>query len=234
MPISRTAIPLLGLAALALATIPAHAQLTSYATRADFNAAFSGLPVETFEAANVGPGTITGIPSPLDNTTSNTVFTTGSIQDGLRIADTGADSGDSKALAVTGAGATTYASKAVYDNFYSDGLTLTFYNNGGVQAVGLDLISYVTAATQTVPDYRGATVLGLYPPTVSAKGTFFGVSSGGAPITSLSIAGDDSHTRGVDNIAFGGAAPEPATWLPFAFTGLAAATLILKAKRRNA
>ena len=210
-PFTLSNAPLLGMAALAalgLAAAPAHAQVTTYSSASAFQSAFPNLPVETFEAANVSPGGIEDMTNPLDKNTNNAIFAAGSIQDGLSIFATGPVTGTNYDLAVTGAGFNGYASKAVYDNYFADGLTVSF-TNGNVHDVGLDLISYQGAGQQTVTAYDGTTVLGTYVETVDPTGTFFGLSSLGGPITSLAITGDSNHTRGVDNIAFGNSAPVP-------------------------
>ena len=231
--LGTAALAALGLAAAALPQA-AHAQLTPYTTRASFDTAFPGLPEETFEEAHISDSFAT-FPSPLDSDTSNAVFPQGLTQPGLRITDTGPRSGAADALLAARAGAFGNPSKAVYDNSFGDELFLTF-DNGGTQAVGLDLLSFTippssTPVTETATVFSGATMLGFYGPMVSPSGTFFGVSSAGARITGLSITGDNKHARGVDNIAF--ATPEPSSAADFAVAGLGAAGLILRARKRR-
>jgi hypothetical protein len=188
-----------------------QAQVTTYATRNDFNAAFPGLPLEDFETARVSNGNAANFAGPVDKTTNNSVFQAGEILDGLRVSVGTSSAVGTDNTFVSSNGFANYVSHAISFNGSDTTrpqITVDFYN-GNVSAFGLDLTSNPDGNNLTLNLFDGATLLGTFTVNnVQGAGTFFGASAT-EPITSVTIA--DGNFFGVDNIAFGSpaAVPEP-------------------------
>ena len=195
--------------------------ITFYTTRASFNTAEPGLPVETFQAANFPKGQLWGTQaSPLNASTNYGFFSTGSILPGLTISNL--NPLNTPGLVVYNDGAIQVGgTKSVGTNWYGDTLVLNFAP--GVSAVGTDVFAFsayppaqTLAGNFTVNVYNGTTLLGTTNVDVPAAGDFgfVGVSST-TPITSMTLLYiDDEVTTLVDNVAFGSQvdpAPEPPT-----------------------
>lgn len=216
-PFLRSALALVAVALLLLVTGTARAQITTYATRTDFNIAFPGLPVEDFEEARVPNGAFAQMANPLDQFTNNAVFSPGEILGGLRITVGSSAIIGPNNLFVGGAGFANYTSKAISYNggdTTSPEITLSFFN-GNVTAFGLDLTSTPNGNNVTLSLFSGTANLGSFTVNnVQGAGTFFGASSASAPITSVTLT-SLSNFFGVDNIAFPATPsadiPEPGT-----------------------
>lgn len=216
--------------ALACTAAPAPAAVITFASRAAFDTAFPGLPLENFEEARVAAGGFGLMPNPLDSSTSNPIFSPGEILDGLRIRVGTSPFFDPNNMFIAGPGFATYVSKAVSYNG-SDTLppkmTVEFYNND-VNAFGLDLTSNPNGNTVMLTLFSGTTSLGTFTVTnVQGSGTFFGAFNDdlGQPITRLEL-NSAMNFFGLDNVAFGpagggGAVPEPSSLLLGAFGVLA-------------
>ena len=198
----------LGLALLGGSTTNSSAVVSVYSTRTSFDAAFPGLPVETFEAANVGPAPWASFPGPLDKFTSNDVFSPGQILDGLRIT-TGVSSISSSNVFVSSAGFANYTSHAISYRFGDTPgpeLAISLYN-GNVTALGLDVTSNPDGHNVTLELFSSSGSLGSYVVSnAQGSGTFIGFFSPD-PILSVQLTGS-ADFYGVDNIAFN-AVPEP-------------------------
>lgn len=205
----RTALLSAVLGIMLAAPATADAALVFYLTRATFDAANPGLPVETFSAANIAAGTFTSVNPPVDSTTNDGVFSPGDILPGISIGTS------VNTLVVLGDGAVTGTTKSVGAGQFSASTNLTFAP--GVSAVGTDVFA-APATGPTIAETFEVSVNGasglLGSTTVSELAgaiAFFGVSSD-VPITSITL--HDQANNGstfVDNIAFGtsAAVPEP-------------------------
>jgi PEP-CTERM motif len=197
-------------ALLVLTSAPATADPITYNTRAAFNLAFPGLPVEDFEQGNVSVGNSVTFADPLSSATNNGFFATGQIRSGLTIdAGPGETSDD---LTLAGAAFLGITSKSIVTHWPSDSLNLTF---AGTSAVGLDVLGFFGAPTIRVSVFgTGDVLLGDFDVIGIAPGTFFGVVNNSGLITRINLAGATNFYEGVDNIAFGTApVPEPASML---------------------
>src|SRR4051812_26260709 len=135
----RRTMVLAALLGLAAGPRAAKASVIFFTSRAAFNAAAPGLPVENFEEALVAAADIALMPNPLDQFTNNAIFHTGDILPGLRIAS----SDPAAALAIAGAGFSGIVpSKSVFGNTPGNGLVAAFFNLD-VTAAGLDVLSYM-------------------------------------------------------------------------------------------
>ena len=206
-----------------------------YTSRTAFNAANPGLPVEDFEEARLATGTAVRIASPLNSSTSNSVFSPGDILPGLGVASLLVSG--SSALVAVGPGVLTGTSKMIGDvrQFPQDDALLLLFNPG-VASVGAALFLakspgnsvartvFITAFGPLVNGDLPLTGLGSTSVDLAAvSGGFFGVRSSD-PIFAITIGSNvDSNLSGfsefVDNIAFGNpvasenfsVVPEPTT-----------------------
>src|SRR5262249_52207360 len=110
-----------------------QASLIFYSTRATFDAANPGLPVETFSAARVNPGAFATVGAPISSTTNDGVFLPGDILPGLSV---GSGSG---ALIVLGDGTVTGTTKSVGATTFGANAVLSFAP--GAFAVGTDVFA---------------------------------------------------------------------------------------------
>ena len=207
---------------------PAHATTITFGTRAAFNLAAPGLPIEDFEEAAVAAGGVATIPDPLSSATNNAVFATGTILPGLTLSTPDAHNPDD--LAVAGAGFASNPSKAVYANFFTDTLDLTF---AGTNAVGLDILSAFSGSTIRISVFgAGNALLGTFDIFAPNSGAFFGVVNDAGLITRINLSSLSGEAEAADNVAFGTAAtavPEPGTLL---LLGSALTLLGVKLRRK--
>jgi hypothetical protein len=227
-----TAWYLLSVGMLLVAPRPAAAQVTVFGSRALFNAANPGLPIEDFEAANVA-GSFVTFTGPLNSATNNGTFTTGNILPGISLVDDpGPGANDLLAL---GTGAVTGATKAVGNFTSPDALDLLFAP--GVSAVGFDLFAAGSPgrpvdATVVVQLFDGGGQISSTLVPTGGDIVFVGFSSV-TPIVRVSLLGANQTTsRFVDNVAFGSsiasAAPEPASLALLGVTGLPVVGAIIR------
>jgi len=184
--------------------------LTFYPTRDAFNAAEPGLPVQSFDGANLYGQSYVTQANPLTPSTNDAVFSTGSILPGLWI-KTQHPGSESDALLVYAGGPVGAVSVGNY--WFEDTLVLDFRN--GVSAVAFNLFGNTAASTSFAVDIYVQFLSGKRP--IGAKtfheGTgqfiFLGVSSAGYPITRVLItwASDEDSDTFVSDIAFGTPAP---------------------------
>ena len=196
-----------------IAVLPqvSRASLIYYATSSLFNAAVPGLPVQTFASANLYGQPYVVQASPLNSSTSNSVFSAGSILPGLTISNSGPGP--------AAAGLLVYGNN-IGNNYFGDSLILSF--NPGVSAVGENVFANTAsgpsfAGSITEDLFNGTQSLGSKTYTEAAGGSlFFGVSSTTTLITSVELTwdGNEDGITFASNIAFGGnssAVPEPST-----------------------
>ena len=179
--------------------VSAALPLTYYPSRAAFNAAEPGLPLEVFQPIN-WPAVI---PAPLSSTTNNGDFVPGSILPGIDISNKNTQS---KATGL-------YAdSSSVACNWFADPMILSF--SPAVSAVGADFFASSGgsswAGSFTAVIYNGTATLGVATFSEGAgQTTFFGLTST-LPVTSIEISfhptTDVDWAPHVENIAFGGGA----------------------------
>ncbi len=215
--------------------IASQGQTISYSNRALFNIASPGLPTDGFEAGNVGSSQILTIPSgTLDKNTSNSVFSTGSILDGLRVSVRNSG-GIAGGLDIAG-GATVFAAgdntKVILADQTADTLDLNFYN-GTTNTVGFDLLTNSNEGNSyTIQVFSGATLLRSDVLLISGGLVRFVGYSSDSVITRVNINAPVTET--VDNVTFGttgSATPEPGN---VAFlVGLTGAGLLLRRRCRS-
>jgi hypothetical protein len=236
LEISALKRPLAGvIAAAALMTVvpgESQASLIFYGDRPSFNAAAPGLPVQSFNGANLFNQVYVFEPNGLSSTTSDPVFSAGRILPGLTLTDPQPGS-QSQALIVYGGGPV--GSISVGDAWF-DELDLSF--GPGVSAVGEDVFANTAASASfagniTEAVFSGATQLGQKTLTEALGGSvFFGYVSTTLPITKVELTwgGDGDGVTFVSNVAFGTptAAPEPSNFVLTA-TALTAAVLCISA-----
>ena len=158
-----------------------------------------GLPVENFEAGQVGGNA--NFAQPLDSTTNNGYFVPGDILDGLQITTVSTSTPSSSLWGVDG-GIFHNTTLCVGTSSSLDDLQILFLNNDAF-AVGMDLLLEYSGGTATIIVYgSGNTPLGV---TQQSQGnpptdTFFGVTAD-QPITRIDVISPTLEF--VDNIRFG-------------------------------
>ena len=177
---------------------PAHAAspLTYYPSRAAFNAAQPGLPIQVYQPLNYPAE----IPSPLSSKENNSVFPPGSILPGLVI------SISDKSLSATGL----YVdATSVACNWFGYPMVLGF--SPAITAFGVDLFASSGgpswAGAFTVAMYNGKTLIGEHRFSEAAnQSAFFGFTSI-TPVTQIAVtfqpATDVDWAPHVNNVAFG-------------------------------
>jgi hypothetical protein len=195
-----------------LSAISAQASLITFSSRADFDAAAPGLPVETFESGLVSAGGVTLCAGPLSSSTASACFPAGALLPGVTYSST------SGPMVVLGAGflpAIGNTSKVIGPNVFSDSFNLTF---AAAAAVGFDLLTGPVVGNVQVSTFGPANqLLGSSVLAVPTGGIFVGLLSDAGLIDHIIIAGQaPAAGELVDNVAFGEAAaiiPESSTLL---------------------
>ena len=213
--------------ALLLATT-AQAQVTNYATRADFNTASPGVPTETFGAMNLSIGTLGSFTGPLDASTNNSIFATGSVLSGFTMNTTASDG-------TPIANGSIYASNACCDapttvvssNFFSENIALDF--SSSITAFAIDVYGFSGNNDAWAISLIGSGgLIGTY--NLPGAG-FFGITSTTA-ITRVYFDKPDSGGV-ITNLSFGkaGAVPETGTWAML-IVGFGVAGVALRGRKR--
>jgi hypothetical protein len=174
--------------------------LTFYTSRAVFNAAHPGIPLENLAATNVPPNSVQGCPEPFNNMTNNGCFSPGDILPGISVWNTTAV--DLVVLTPPFFGVNCVA---VGPDLFADHGEMQF--DPPVEAVGFDLNSNV-AGPFTVEIFGPGGSLGTTTAQGAIPALFWGVDTtdpgGISRITTNSAAGSGELYC---NVAFGFAVP---------------------------
>jgi len=188
-------------------SLPVHAAVTSAADRTSFEQLLGAVTTEDFEEGAVAPATSVVIPGPIDETTSDAVFAPGDIAPGLTLHEQ--PDGSPGFLVVYGDGFEP-ALASTQLSFSDCAASMNLLFDTGVEAVGLDVYHLEPNASVTVSVYSGAALLDSFVVPSSGDGTvqFIGVSSDAETITRVAIAPSDDLYFTIDDIVFGGLAPQ--------------------------
>ncbi len=198
----------------ALLSIPGHGSVITYSSRALFNSAVPGLPVETFEETPIPPGTVTSCTGPLSNA-SGGCFPSGSLLPGVTYSAVPGPTIARLGANFPGVG---NASSVIGPNTFADTFNLTFVS---ANAAGFDLFPGLAAGNVAISVFGPAnSLLGSFLVNAPIGPTFFGVISdtGFGSIGRINVASQSaSPGELIDNLAFGNAVliPEPASVLLF-------------------
>ena len=185
---------------------------TFYTDRPTFDISNPGLPIEDFEEGVILVNDVDSMAAPLDSTTNNGFFAPGDILPGIRFQENSGGPLRPDGLAITGAGFGGLPSTAIFANYFVDSLDILFTNP--VFAAGMDVFSLSASAITASVYGVGDVLLGSTVVNANATPTFFGVSDV-VQITRINLDSLTDQAEGIDNIAFGNAAPvpEPSTML---------------------
>jgi hypothetical protein len=180
--------------------------LTYYSDRPTFDGDNPGLPIEDFEEGNVASGGVLGCPAPLDENSNNACFIPGDILPGVLFQD---DIGPDpvQGLVILGAGFNGNPSVSILANTFVDSFDI-FFTDPTVTAAGMELQSHFAADTINITIYAadGTTVIDTTTAASTNAGSFWGVAAD-QPIGRIKIFSPANQAEGIDNIAFGNAAP---------------------------
>jgi hypothetical protein len=226
---------LLALALLAFLSVPARADLVTFNSRAAFNAAAPGLPVETFESAPTPPGLLTTCNGPVSSTMGGGCFPVGGLLPG---AVYNASMQAPANLVVLGAnfGTVGNTSRVLGPTVFLNTFNLTFANSN---AVGFDVFAGLLPGNVSISVFDSADVfLGTFSVFAPTGGTFFGVINTMGNIGRINISSQTNQPGElVDNVAFGTTGtepiPEPMTILLLG-TGLAGVAAKVRRRRKVA
>jgi hypothetical protein len=211
-----------GLALALGATLPAQAAASYTADYAAFVAANPGLSLEGFEAASLPSGTDTAVAGPLNATTNNGVFASGSVLPGFSIEGVGGG----ELYVSRDLGGNTGAN--VSTNVFTENLFIRFA--AGVTAVGLDLMQwYGNDGGWGVEAYDAAD--NLLVSFSTGEGGFIGITATEG-IARLLLDKPDSGAV-IDNLRFGTAGGTVAAPSSLALAGLGLLALHAGAQRRR-
>ena len=192
------------------AAVPAQADVFTFSTRAAFNIAAPGLPVETFETSTVPPGNVVSCNGPVSSGTVNPCFPAGGLLPGATYA-----ANPGPGLVVLGANFATVGntSRVLGPNTFADTFNLTFLS---ANAVGFDVFAGLGPGNVMIQVFDSSSLLvGTFTVLAPTGGTFFGVIST-TGISRINIASQAASAGElVDNVAFGvtNPVPEPASIL---------------------
>jgi hypothetical protein len=198
---------------LACTCLPASAALITFTTRAGFNGAAPGLPVETFEAGLVAPASVTTCNGPLSSAAASTCFAAGALLPGAVYNASGTLQPN---MVTLGANISTVGntSKVVGPNSFADTFNLVFAN---ANAIGLDVFAGPASGNVAFSIFDSAnSPLGTFTIAVPLGGAFFGVVSTTDLIGRVNVASQAAlPAELVDNVAFGRTTtvPEPGSVL---------------------
>jgi len=174
--------------------------LTFYTSRAVFNAAHPGIPLETFVNTNVPPNSVLACPGPFNSMTNNGCFSPGDILPGISVVNTTAG-----LLVVLTPPFFGVNCVAVGPNLFADNGEMQF--SPPVQAVGLDLNSNI-AATYNIEIFGPAGSLGTTTAPGAIPGIFWGVdTSSPGGINRITFFNAGAAGELFCNVAFGLAVP---------------------------
>jgi PEP-CTERM motif len=211
------------------AAVPVQADVFTFSSRAAFNIAAPGLPVETFETSTVAPGGVVSCNGPVTSGTVNPCFPAGGLLAGATYA-----ANPGPGLVVLGAGFAGIgnASRVLGPNFFTDTFNLTFLS---ANAVGFDVFAGPGGGNVMISVFdSSAALVGTFSVMAPVGGTFFGVISttGIGRINIASLATTPGEL--VDNVAFGvtNPVPEPASMILLG-SGLAGLVAAMRKRRSH-
>lgn len=150
--------------------------LVNYASRASFDAAFSGLVEEDFEEGQVASGTTVSFAPPLNSSTNNGVFARGDIPSGLEIVTVP----NTEDLVLVGRNVNGTPSKCMA--VYGGGTVLEMVFSDSVKCLAMDVRSFTGASVVTIRLYtRLGALIDSQTVTTDPSGAFF--ASTPAPIS---------------------------------------------------
>jgi hypothetical protein len=195
--------------ALLLFTVPSYAM--TFSSRAAFNAAAPGLPIETFETGLVAPGVVVVCNGPVNSALGSTCFPAAGLLPGATYS---ASPGSTLALVGAGVAQAGNASKVLGPNVFADTFNISFTN---AIAVGFDVYPGPVAGNVQVTVFDPTNVvIGTYTFAAAFGPNFFGVTSNSDLIGRVNVASQSAPQPGelIDNLAFGipgATVPEPSS-----------------------
>lgn len=207
-------------------SVPSYASLITFSSRAVFNAAAPGLPIETFETGLVGAGAIANCNGPVNSASGSTCFPVVGLLPGATYS---ASPGPSLALIGAGFALVGNASKVLGPTPFADTFNISFIN---ATAVGFDVFPGPAAGNVQVTVFDPSNVLlGTFTFAAAFGPNFFGVTSDSDLIGRVNVASQAPNPGElVDNVAFGipATVPEPSS-LALMVSGLA---VLLRFRRK--
>ncbi len=113
-----------------------HVTPTYYTDRPTFDAQNPGLPIEDFEEASIGAGTVDSFFSPLDETTTNAYFIPGDILPGIQFTDGPVANNGGQGIAILGSGFMGNPSINIVANMFVQDFEILF--NPPVKSAGMN------------------------------------------------------------------------------------------------
>jgi hypothetical protein len=214
---------------LAYMVLPADASLLTFSSRTDFNAAAPQLPVETFEAALVGPASVTGCFGTQSSLIVSACFPVGSLLPGASYSAFNPFPG-SPPIVVIGPDFPPLEnpSKVLGANFGPLFISFTTAN-----AAGFEVFPGRTAGDVVISVFSPSNLLlGGFTVTAPLSGAFAGVISDADRIGQINVTGQ-APSAPIDNLAFGTVVVSEPSSLVLLAGGLTALYCISRRKDRR-
>jgi hypothetical protein len=195
--------------ALLLFTVPSYAM--TFSSRAVFDAAAPGLPIETFETGLVATAGIVACNGPVSSASGSTCFPVSALLPGAIYS---ASPGSSLVLIGAGLAAAGNASKVLGPNLFTDTFNINFTN--AAIAIGFDVYPGPSAGDVQVTVFDpNENVIGAYTFAAAVGPSFFGVTFNSDLIGRVNVASQATPAGElIDNVAFGipsATVPEPSS-----------------------
>ena len=214
---------------LAYMVLPADASLLTFSSRTEFNAAAPQLPVETFEAGLVGPGSVTGCTGTQSSLIGSACFPAGGLLPGASYFSFNPFPGSPQIVVI----GPDFPPLENPSKVLAANVGFLFISFTTANAAGFDVFPGRTAGDVVISVFGpSALLLGNFTVTAPLSGAFAGVISDADRIGQIMVRGQ-APSAPIDNLAFGTVVVSAPSSLVILAGGLTALYYISRRKDRR-